>query len=81
MSNPNNRNDWFLKHQTNVDPVLFNIYNGAWLRNDDRRGSMNNKILNRNLINLCNNESGKFDINKDSEIKNIDCKCDNFRFV
>tara|TARA_B110000037_G_C17117492_1_gene504329 strand:- start:3699 stop:3938 length:240 start_codon:yes stop_codon:yes gene_type:complete len=78
MSNPFNRNDWFLKNKTNVDPVLFNIYNGCWIREGIRQNNMNNKLVNRNLNNLhsnpCNNK-----IDVESKLMNIHKKCNKFR--
>ena len=78
MSNPVNRKDWFVKHSSNVNPVLFNIYNGCWIREGVRRNSMNNQIINRNLINLHNNPCKNLtDI--ESKLKNISKKCNRFR--
>lgn len=78
-NNPNNKKDWFNKHNTEVDPVLFNIYNGCWIK-EDTRIQGNTKILNRNLVNVyehpCQN---KIDI--ENKLKNISNKCNRFRLV
>jgi hypothetical protein len=78
MSNPSNRNDWFSKKNSSVDPVLFNIYNGSWIREGVRQNEINNKIINRNLINLNNNPcTNKIDV--ENKLRNINQKCNNFR--
>ena len=78
MSNPNNRKDWFLKHSSNVDPVLFNIYNGSWLRDSKRENQINNGILSRNLLNVNKNPCNNI-VDVESKLRNIDQKNNKYR--
>lgn len=78
MSNPNNKKDWFSNKNSGVNPVLFNIYNGCWIREGVRRDTMNNKLINRGLINFHNNPCNNL-IDLDSKLKNIDKKLNKYR--
>lgn len=48
---PNNKCGWF-KHQLpqGLDPVLSNIYNGAWLCNYEPQNCWNNKLCTRSFF-------------------------------
>tara|TARA_B110000037_G_scaffold222794_1_gene299626 strand:- start:1659 stop:1931 length:273 start_codon:yes stop_codon:yes gene_type:complete len=65
--------------RNNIDQVFLNIYNGCYIREDIKQNERNNKLLNRNLLNLNihPNKNNMTDI--ENNILGIDKKYNKFR--